>query len=396
MSNKRFEENKKVINKVLKNSEENKRFSEAMRRDYGLDIWDEKKFPFHESDFSIKAMRESLSKRLKEADVSSAFPQLLRAGVLTVAARGYQMEETTFEHIAKVVPSKLDTELYAPTHGLGFPNIVPQGQLYPETGAATLNLSLKNYKYGNMYPVSKELLMNDQTGQIQEGAGKLGGYLKVLTEVLVYGKIASVNSMSYGGYNVPKSETQPSNEANWPWTLASAPFIGGGFNKPASFTLPSVTAFQAANVALMNQKNLQGLKMGIVPDTIVHGPQLAFTVATLLNSQYYPVGASTAGVVGGAFSINPIKGLYSPISSPFVFKQDGTVDGTSTAWYVTDKTKTSFVVQLREAVMVEQEAPNSGASFERDIYRFKASMMGNADWIDPRFWFQGDDGSVTS
>ncbi len=394
MSKLLMERNKKVIEKVCKSSPSNKAFTEAMKRDYGVDIWNEEKFPFANPDFSVLGMRESLSRKMKEADVSSSFPQLLRAGVLNVAAKGYQMTETTFEQIAKVVPSTKDTELYAPSHGVGFPNIVPQGQLYPEVGAATLNESLQNNKYGTIYAVSKELVINDQTGQIQEGATLLGGYLKILTEVLVYGKIASVTGMVYADYHIPVSETKPSNETNWPWTLASAPFIGGGFNKPASYAAPSVATFNAAQVALMSQKNLQGLKMGIVPDTIVHGPQIAFDVATLLNSEFYPVGASAAGVTGGAFSKSPIKGLYSPVCSPFVFKNDGTVNGDSKAWYVTDTKKASFVVQLREAVMVEQENPQSGASFERDIYRFKGSMMGNADFIDPRFWWLGNDGSV--
>lgn len=389
-----IERNAKVIEKVLRSSPENKRFTEAMKRDYKVDIWDDKAFPFADANFSIREFRESVGRRFKEADVSSTFPQLLRAGVLNVAAKGYQMTETTFEQIAKVVPSTKDTELYAPSHGVGFPNIVPQGQLYPEVGAATLNESLQNNKYGTVYAVSKELVNDDQTGQIQEGASLLGGYLKILTEVLVYGKIASVANMQYADYHIPISETKPSNEPNWPWTLASAPFQGGGWNKPASFAAPSIATFNAANVQLMSQKNLQGLKMGIVPDLIVHGPQIAFTVATLLNSEFYPVGAAAAGVAGGAFSKSPIKGLYSPVCSPFVFKSDGTVNGDSTAWYVTDSKKASFVVQLREAVMVEQENPTSGASFERDIYRFKGSMRGNADFIDPRFWFLGNDGSV--
>jgi hypothetical protein len=391
-----IERNQDVIAKVLKGSEENKRFAEAMKRDYQLDIWDEKKFPIHEAGFSFKAMRETMGKKMKEADVSSSFPQLLRAGILTVASKGYQMAQTTFEQFARVVPSNKDTELYAPSHGVGFPNLVPQGGLFPEVGAATLNLSLKNNKYGTLYSVSKELLNDDQTGQIQEGASLLGQYLKTLTEVLVYGKIASVANMQYADYSIPTSETKPSNEANWPWAAPSAPLIGGGVTRPAAYGLPGVDTFQAAQVQLISQKNLQGLKMGIVPDTIIHGPQLAFTIATLLNSQFYPINTGTAGAIGGLASVNPVKGLYEPICSAFMFKQDGTVNGDSKAWYVTDKKKVSFLVQLRDAVQVEQEAPNSGASFERDIYRFKGSMRGNADFVDARFWFQGNDGSVTT
>jgi hypothetical protein len=44
--------------------------------------------------------------------------------------------------------------------------------------------------------------------------------------------------------------------------------------------------------------------------------------------------------------------------------------------------------------MVEAEARNSGASFEYDVLRFKARMRGNADFIDSRFAWQGNNGSV--
>lgn len=50
----------------------------------------------------------------------------------------------------------------------------------------------------------------------------------------------------------------------------------------------------------------------------------------------------------------------------------------------------------RESASVMQEAPNAGESFNRDIIRFRLVMRGNGDFIDPRFAWQGNDGSVTS
>ncbi len=404
------ERNKKVIESRLFKGPEFSKMRESVKRHHKIDLLDNKKFPlFLESDgkvtdqinpdFSWRKVWDKLE--MREADVSSSFVQFLRMGVNVIALRGYAATDTTYEEWAKVVPSKQDTEPYAPNHGVAFPRQLGEYELYPEVGGAALNLSLKNLKYGNMYVVSKELLMNDQTGQTQENASLLGGYLKMLTEVLCYGKLASVSGMSYGGYQVPVSETHPSNEANWPWTDSGAPFIGGGFNKPArNFGLPSVETFDFARQTLINQLNLQGLKMGIMPNTLIFGSKLSFDMATLLNSEWYPqTPSSSPGVVGGAFSRNPIviKTLIkNAVESPFVFKNDGTVTGDSTAWYMTDNTKPAFVQQLREAVAVEQEAPNAGVSFDRDVYRFKANMFGNADFIDPRFFFQGNDGSVTS
>ena len=116
----------------------------------------------------------------------------------------------------------------------------------------------------------------------------------------------------------------------------------------------------------------------------------------LINSTYYPSGAAAAGATGGAFAINPLHSIADITVSRFMFKSDGTVSGDSKAWYLLDDSKPWFVLQLREAVSVIQEAPNSGSDFALDEVRFKARSRMNADFIDPRFAYQGNDGSVVS
>jgi hypothetical protein len=71
-----------------------------------------------------------------------------------------------------------------------------------------------------------------------------------------------------------------------------------------------------------------------------------------------------------------------------------TAAGNSSAWYLIDDTKPWFVCQIREAASVVQEVPNSGESFDRDIIRWRLRLRVNADHIDPRFAWQGSDGTV--
>jgi hypothetical protein len=274
---------------------------------------------------------------------------------------------------------------------VAFPRQVGPSQLYPEVGVAALDIKLKNLKFGAIYALEKELLDDDQTGSFQRQAGMLGEYMRILQEVLVYGKLASVAGMKYIDYEIPVSETKPSGEASYPWSTA---LIGGGATRPASYGALTQGNIQAGLTALMNQKNLQGIKMLVKPSRLIVGPAKQFDASVLLNSAYYPSGAATAGNPGGAFAINPIKGIVDLTVSRFVFKNDGTVDGTSTAWYLVDDSKPFFILQVREGVTVEQEAPNAGEAFNRDIYRFKARSRMNADFIDPRFAWQGSDGSV--
>lgn len=386
------EKNQKKIAKHLIDAPEIKSFREHMTRHYGFDpITNAEKFPVMKEGWSWTKFKQKLD--MREADASSSFPQFLRAGLQTIMNGAYQATGTTYEDWVHVVPSSKDTEIYAPNHGVSFPRQVGPSEPYPEVGVAALNLQLKNYKFGDMYVVEKELLDDDQSGTFQQQAALMGEYMKVIAEVLCYGKLASVANMQYINYSIPVSETKPSTESVYPWSTS---LTGGGANRPGTYTILTQAGVQNAKIGLMNQKNLQGIKMMVNGTRIVIGPSQEFDAAVLLNSAYYPSGAPAAGSTGGAFAINPIKGIADLTVSRFVFKNDGTVSGDSKAWYLMDDSKPWFVQQLREAVTVTQEAPNAGKSFELDQYRFKAMSRMNADFIDPRFAWQGNDGSITT
>lgn len=379
-----------------------KSFRADFRRKYKIDPLDNQKIPithkdgtFNE-DFSFRAMGEKLRESFREADSATTFVQFLRAGLQQIVNGMYQSVPVTYTEWVHTVNSNKDTELYAPNQGVGFPREIGEQQKYKETGVAALDLSIKNRKFGTMYPCSYELLNDDQSGTFAQQAGLMGEYLRLVAEVYCYGKLASVANMQYDDLKIPVSETKPSDEANYPWTSSSAPFIGGGFNQPTSFGVLAGPVLQDAFIGLMKQKNKKGLKLLVRPNRLVIGPAYSFDAPVLLNSSFFPSVVTTAGSVGGNFAINPLKGMCDITLTRFMFKDDGTVNGDSKAWYLGDTNVPAFILQLREGSYVEQEAPNAGESFNRDIVRFKGRTRLNADWIDPRFWWRGNDGSVTS
>lgn len=385
------ESNAKKLDKILKSSPEQVEMREGFKRRFGYEMDNKEKFPFE--DLNLKKMREATFAKFSEADASTAFVQLLRAGVQTIVNNMYNTVPTSFESWVSVVQSKKKEELYAPLQGIGFPREIPAQGKYPETGTAGLDIKLTNRKYGSMYSVEMELNEDDQTGQIQTQAKLLGEYMKQVLEVLCMGKLASVSNMDYAGFQVPKSETQPSDESTYPW---STTLVGGGANRPAAYGALTQTNIQNAFIGLRKQKNIRGLKMAVDPRTLLISPKYEFDAAVLANSSFYPsaTGALGSGTVGQMNAINPIQGKFNTVISYFMFKNDGTVDGDSTAWYLMDSSKPWFVAQIREATTVIAENPQSGASFDQDIIRFKARMRGNADFIDPRFAWQGNNGSV--
>lgn len=388
------EHNKKVLKNAREKSPDYVMLRESLKARYGVDVSDAKSFPVEEAGFSWKKVQMKLATKFKEADSETALIQFVRAGVQNISSAWYEKVQTSWQDWVLSVPSKHRTELYAPNHGVAFPREVGNSMIYPEVGVAALDLELVNRKYGDIYALEKELLEDDQTGTFAQQAQLLGEYMALLSEVLVYGKLASVANMQYIDFKIPVSETKPSYETNYPWAPATGSLRGGGVTRPAAFGALTSVNVQAGITTLGRQKNLQGIRMMARPTTLIVGVANEFNSKLILNSGFFPNGASTTANAGtGGFAMNVIQGALDLVVSQFVFKQDGTCDGDSTAWYLASRGK-GFVMQLRTPVLVEQENPTSGQSFDRDIYRFKASMRGNADFIDPRFFWQGSDGSA--
>ncbi len=394
-----LERNKETLRKHSIDNAETKGFREGMKRKYGFDPVapdnqkDADRFPVMKEGFSWKKFRDQVDSQLKEADSGSAFTQFLVAGLLQNVIGMYNLAKTSYQDWVHVTSTNLLETPVAPLHGLSFPREVGEQMPYPVSQTAALSLKFKARKYGTMYEVTKELLEDDQSGQFKQQTGMLGEYLQLLTEVLVYGRLGSVVGASYAGFSPGVSETKPSGESNWPWAAAAAPLIGGAVTKATAVAL-SDTSLKAGINVLSQQKNLLGILLGIKPNRILVSPYYQWDVAVLLNSAYYPAGAQAAGVTGGAFSINPLKGIADATIAPFMGDHLGGFAANSKAWYLIDDSKPFFQLLMRTPVSVEQENPQAGQSFERDICRFKANTRMIADFVDSRFAYQGSDGST--
>lgn len=385
--------NRKVKASAAWNNKEMKEFRESIKSRYGVDMRDAAKMPMGiEPGFSWASYNKKV---MRETNSASANTQLLRAGVQTAVNNLYPAVKTTYEQWAHVIQSGRDTELYAPLNAMTFLEETGEGERYTESSVIGLDIKLRNKKYGQIFPVSFELVDDDQTGQFAQKVSDMADYAAQLWEVYSYGKLNSLSAGStYARLTIPASETKPSYETTYPWAPPATPLKGGGTTRPASFGVLNNANVQAGFTALEEQLNLQGLKMAISPDSIAASPFYRWAIATLLNSNFYPAGAQAAGVTGGSLAINVLQGIAEPIISRFMFDQNGSANANSKAWYIMDSSKPWFIVQLRETAKITQENPETGAGFDRDIYRWKLSCRGNADFIDPRFAWQGSDGSV--
>ena len=382
------EANRQILSSMLR-SEESK-LQEGISKRYGVDILDKDTFDFTNPMFSWKKLEEAsvrLAERLREAEAVGVHQALLRAGINMIANTWYETVDTPYEKICATTVSNKFMELYAPMHIGAIPRRVERGAKFPQGKLVGMDIQLRNETFGLIMSLERVLFEDDQTGQIQQRAMDAGKNMRILENAWFATKFIGAAS-SYAGDPIPASETKPSDEANWPWSDA---MVGGGKNKLAGYAAFSSPNLQALDIILMNQLDKNGNKLLVTPDTLYIGTDVKFAAATLLNSEWYPAttsmkvsgtGADTG--VGITFAKNVMEGLYNLIVDRFLPKK---------AYSIGQAGKGS-IFQRRTALEMTQENPQSGLSFDQDEYRFRARSRWNTDWIDPRFWALGNDGTV--
>lgn len=358
---------------------------------YKIDLSDKRNFDFSNLNFNWMKFRESvgnLCRNLRETNAEGAFGQLMRAGAQTIANSWYELTDVTYRSWITESSSNKRQEWYPPVNRVGLPRRVEIGADYPEVKMAGLDQVIVNHKEGGIASVERELWDDDQTGQISQRFGQMGEGMAVKEEIYAYARFIGA-ATSYLGEPIPASQTKPTNEGasvTWPWTTNAAghAFIGGGYNRPTTYVLFNKTNLITAWQQLYSQLDLLGNKMLVTPDTIICSRIDTFDVKIILNSQWYPTVPGSAGTTGASFAMNPLQGLANEVTSRFMPDK---------AWALGQANR-GIIFQRRDPTEIIQENPASGPSFQADVYRYRSRARWEIDWVDPRFWFLGDDGSV--
>jgi hypothetical protein len=305
--------------------------------------------------------------RLREANAESAFPQLLRAGVQNFMFDAYAQVGVIYPDLVRVVNSNKFEELYAPMYGAENPKQVNPGQRFEDSRLQGIDVRVRNIKFGRMLGIERELVDDDQTGQISQRASQLGQRIRIVEETTALNALFAT--------------------ASYTTTIGNRPSSGGKLAQPL---------LEAADIALQGMQDPLGNFILVQPDTLVCAPGDKFNAAKLLGSALQPSvpGASgqtantaTSGGTGWTNTVNPLQGLYALKVSRFVPAVG--FDATNPAWLLM-QSKVALVFQDRDALEVAQENTQSGDSFDHDIYRYRVRRRFNAALIEPRYGFRGN------
>lgn len=375
-----LESNRKIKEGML--DRHHAKMSESIKRTYGLDVTKKEVYDFSDPFFKWSNLKEAsishASTHLREAEAENVFQALLRAGVNNVVNSWYKLVPTNHEQVMQTTISNKAIELYAPLQRAGVPKRVQKGSNFPEVKTVGLDIQVPNWKFGAIMAIERELIDDDQTSQILDRARDIAENMAILEDAWAFTKFIGAAS-TYAGDIIPASETYT--------TVWSATLTGGGANIN-SYVAFNQDAVQKAHMGLLNQLDLQGNKMLVNPNTLLVGVSNTFSARTLMNSTFYP--ATSAELVGGTSGTstylgttaaeNVMKGLYNIVESRFLPVK---------AWAIGEAGR-GIIFQRRDPVEMVQENPQSGNSFNVDEYRFRARARWNVDWVDPRFWFLGN------
>lgn len=346
-----------------------------------IDAFNPEKIDFLSPTFSFKRLREAVhtyyaeNKPLREATAETTFGQLLRAGIQQFAINSYEVVPVVYPDLVTEISSRRRQEWYAPLYRPNIPKMVDTGQKFQDSQVKGLDRELVNYKFGMIESFERELFDDDQTGQIRNRAALMGENFKILEEIWVVKRLVGA-SASEQGVDVPASTLDD-----------GSVFTTAKGNRPSSYALLTQGALEASNTALRKIKDPLGNRFLVNPTVLLVSPDDEFNALKLLNSALQPsVPSSTTGDTGYTMTFNPLQGRYQLKVSVFA---------PSRSWMIGDFKK-GFVFQRRDPLEIVQENPASGDSFAMDSYRFRARSRFTADWIESRFAYCGNDGSVTS
>jgi len=349
------------------NERQNKNLREAYKEQFGVSIekiLPDEQFMEREKDgtitipmgFSFRALKESIRaniRRFREANAESAFQGLERYMVQKWTFGGYEQPRVAYPDIFRALPSKSFQEYYAPLWDGELPELLKNGQPIPDSRLVGLETVIKNEEIGRILSLPRTLFDRDQTGQIQEKVNRFGVRMREFEELLA---MACVHYISW-----------------------SNSLTGGSRNRLAAYTTNLTTGIKDGLKFMRKMKDPLGNFYAQVATHVLVGPGLEIDLLTVLNSIFYPAvtDQTATGAGPGVFAKNVLEGRVQPLVSDKLPDEDAIlcVKGAGGVW------------QDEYPMEISQEAPNSGADFDRNQRRFKNYRRGNAGIIDVRTFF---------
>ena len=252
---------------------------------------------------------------------------------------------------------------------MGSPEMVPEGESYPDAPMSDAKETYKVNKYGNMFSVTWETVVNDDLDAISRIPAMQGAACRRLQNTSVYGVLTANNAMADTGllFNTTAQTT-----------------AGGHANLvTGTSAVPTVATLNAAFLSMMTKKGLgitSAVTLNLQPAFLIVPVALSATAMVLVSSMTDPAaGGSAVGTEG-------IKNLYGPNGQrPLRVVVEPTLDANSaTAFYLAAQNSQVDTVEITFLEGEQSPVLESEWDFDKDVYKYKVRQTFGVAAIDYR------------
>jgi hypothetical protein len=309
---------------------------------------------------SIRVAEEAPLPRITEADTTTAsFSYLLGTSMNKRLLKDYQAWPAEWQRFCSIIPIRdFKQQTRVRLGAFGSLPIVAEDSVY---SAVTLTDSAATYvpqKRGNLVTVSRETIINDDLQAIKQIPTKLAVAAAYTLAEFVYTFLTS-NPTIYDG---------------------NALFTNGAPHSNLASNALSSAAMQSGIIAMREQTNYAGKRIGLRPKYLVVPPELEFVAM---------VATKSAGVPGSPNNdINPMLGYVTPIVAPQI--------SGSTQWYMVgdpreiDTIEIGFVGGQVNPALFIQDQPLFGLNFTQDAITYKIRHEYGGCVVDYRGLYRGN------
>ena len=249
---------------------------------------------------------------------------------------------------------------------MGTPEMVPEGKEYKDAGMSDTKETYKINKYGNMFTVTWETVVNDDLDAISRIPAMQGAACRRLQNQAVYGVLTANGTMADTGalFNATAQTT-----------------AGGHANLATGAGAPSVTTLNTAYISMMTKKGLRSdVILNIQPAFLIVPAAISATALQLLGSIADPsVGGSAAGNsntknIYGPNGDRPLKVIVEPLLDA----------NSSTAWYLAANSSQVDTVEITFLEGEQSPVLENEWDFDKDVYKYKVRQTFGVAPIDFR------------
>ena len=290
---------------------------------------------------------------------SSSFAKALWPGINSWYGKAYAEHAEEYTQLFNVENSTLAYEEDVGISSFGLAAIKPSGDSFPydeETQAFLTRYS--HVVYGLGFIITRELFEDDQYGVVgkrrAEGLAFSMRQTKEIVAANVYNR--GFNSSYTGGDGKEMLATDHPNYSGGTWS-----------NELTTAADLSEAALEQACIDIMKMENDRGLKISIMPQTLVIPPDLVFEAERILGSTHR---------VGTADNdINALKALGKLPNGVVVnhYLTD------SDAWFIRTNAPNGLKFMQRRSMQFGIDN-----DFDTENAKFKATERYSAGWTDPR------------